>query len=101
MISQMFFVTNRGDVIMNRDFRQDLPKDTPAVFFRKFKLEGDELSPIFQDRGVNFFYLNCDHFCIVATSGHNACPAMAQTILYRIRNVLSDLIGVLDEKSLR
>ena len=71
------------------------------MFFRKFKLEGGELSPIFQDRGVNFFYLNCDHFCIVATSGNNASPAMVQTILYQIRNVLGDLIGVLDEKSLR
>ena len=34
MISQLFILSKRGDVIVNRDFRGDLIKETPEIFYR-------------------------------------------------------------------
>ena len=38
MISQIFFLSARGDTVINRDFRSDLIKNTPELFYRKVKL---------------------------------------------------------------
>lgn len=37
MISQIFFLSSRGDILINRDFRSDLFKETPETFFRNIK----------------------------------------------------------------
>ncbi len=47
MISQIFFLSTRGDTIINRDFRSDLIKNTPELFYRKVKLAKGDSEPIF------------------------------------------------------
>jgi AP-4 complex subunit mu-1 len=42
MISQIFILSARGDSIINRDFRSDLIKNTPELFYRRVKMsKGD------------------------------------------------------------
>jgi AP-4 complex subunit mu-1 len=42
MISQIFILSARGDTIINRDFRSDLIKNTPELFYRQVKMsKGD------------------------------------------------------------
>lgn len=101
MISQLFFVTVRGDTIMKKDYRKELPASTPETFFRRFKLEGASLPPVFQEGGVTFFYSDCSSFCIVATCIKNTSPALVFCILARLKVVISDICGVLDEKNMR
>lgn len=47
MISQLFILSERGDTIINRDFRSDLIKNTPELFFREVKLHSGDAPPLF------------------------------------------------------
>jgi len=42
--------------LIKRDFRKDLIKETPEVFFRKVKLSGADPTPIFNVEGINYVY---------------------------------------------
>jgi hypothetical protein len=57
MISQLFILSARGDTIINRDFRSDLIKNTPELFFRNVKLHNGDAPPLFNLEGINFAYL--------------------------------------------
>nr|ACG33410.1 hypothetical protein [Zea mays]ACG46858.1 hypothetical protein [Zea mays] len=39
MIPQFFFLSQRGDHIVFRDYRGEVPKGSAEIFFRKVKLE--------------------------------------------------------------
>jgi hypothetical protein len=47
----------RGDILINRDLRGDLFKDTPEIFFRNVKLAKEDQPPIFNIDGVNYIFL--------------------------------------------
>jgi AP-4 complex subunit mu-1 len=47
MISQFFILSSRGDIIINRDFRSDLIKNTPELFFRNVNLYQGDPPPLF------------------------------------------------------
>lgn len=57
MISQVFMLSARGDILINRDLRGDLFKDTPEIFFRNVKLAKEDHPPIFNIDGVNYIFL--------------------------------------------
>ena len=57
MLSQIFILSARGDTIINRDFRSDLIKNTPELFFRNVKMYQGDAPPIFNLEGINFAYL--------------------------------------------
>ncbi len=42
MISQFFILSGRGDVLINRDLRGELMRDTPEIFYRNVKLGSDD-----------------------------------------------------------
>ena len=60
MISQFFILSPRGDTIIKKDFRYDVPKVAPEVFFRtvKFwKYDGEKAPPVFNEEGVNYLHI--------------------------------------------
>jgi len=60
MISQLFILSPRGDVIINKQFRLDVPvKITTEVFFRtvKFWTDGDKAPAVFNEDGVNYVHV--------------------------------------------
>lgn len=46
MFSQIFILSPRGDTIINRDFRSDLPKSAAETFFRFAKLSKGDAPPL-------------------------------------------------------
>ena len=42
MISQIFFLSKRGDILVNRDYRNDLFKETPEIFYRNVKMSEEQ-----------------------------------------------------------
>eukprot|EP00959_Pyramimonas_sp_CCMP1952_P425127 8904726-Pyramimonas_sp.AAC.1 len=65
MISQFFVLSVRGDVIISRDYRYDVPKTSSETFFRKVKFwgrEGETAPPVFHADGVNYFHLKCEAY---------------------------------------
>lgn len=72
MISQIFILSLRGDNIIFRDYRSDVPKTSAEVFFRNFKFwkeqhakasasgtepSEEETPPVFNVDGVNYLWI--------------------------------------------
>lgn len=70
MISQIFFLSSRGDILVNRDYRGDLFKETPEIFYRNAKTL-DTSIPVFCYEGVNYIYLEKNSVYIVTTTRFN------------------------------
>ena len=69
--SQFFLLSPRGDSILFKDFRGELPKSTAEVFFRNVKFYGgkvQEAPPVFNIDGVNFIYVKTHGLLFVLTS---------------------------------
>lgn len=57
MFSQIFILSPRGDTIINRDFRSDLPKSTPETFFRFAKTFNADADPLGAVDGIQFAHI--------------------------------------------
>lgn len=59
MISQLFILSPRGDTIIKKEFRYDVPKVAPEVFFRavKFWKDGEKAPAVFNEDGVNYLHV--------------------------------------------
>ncbi|KAF5740156.1 AP-4 complex subunit mu [Tripterygium wilfordii] len=105
MISQFFVLSQRGDNIVFRDYRGEVPKGSAEIFFRKVKFWKDdgqeEAPPVFHVDGVNYFHVKVVGLLFVATTRVNVSPSLILELLQRIARVIKDYIGVLNEDSLR
>uniref|UniRef100_A0A0C9RHI8 TSA: Wollemia nobilis Ref_Wollemi_Transcript_21851_1933 transcribed RNA sequence n=1 Tax=Wollemia nobilis TaxID=56998 RepID=A0A0C9RHI8_9CONI len=105
MISQFFVLSQRGDNIVFRDYRGEVPKGSAEIFFRKVKFwksdDGEEAPPIFNVDGVNYLHVKVAGLLFVATTRVNVSPALVMELLQRIARVIKDYLGVLNEDSLR
>ena len=59
MLSQLFVLSPRGDTILKKEFRYDVPKVAPEVFFRavKFWKDGEKAPAVFNEDGVNYLHV--------------------------------------------
>ncbi|XP_047342152.1 AP-4 complex subunit mu-like [Impatiens glandulifera] len=105
MISQFFVLSQRGDNIVFRDYRGDIPKGSAEIFFRKVKFwnaDGEEEAPpVFNVDGVNYFHVKVAGLLFVATTRANIPPSLVFELLQRIARVTKDYLGILNEDSLR
>lgn len=76
MISQFFILSARGDIIINRDFRSDLVKNTHELFYRHVNLAQGDALPIFNIDGINFAYVKKSGLYIVGTSRFDSSPSV-------------------------
>ncbi|KAL4650032.1 hypothetical protein ACB092_01G057300 [Castanea dentata] len=105
MISQFFVLSQRGDNIVFRDYRGEVPKGSAEIFFRKVKFwkedgEGDA-PPVFNVDGVNYFHVKVAGLLFVATTRVNVSPSLVLELLQRIARVIKDYLGILNEDSFR
>ena len=101
MISQIFILSARGDILINRDLRGDLIKDTPEIFFRNVKLSKEDHPPIFNIDGVNYIFLHRYSIYVVATTRFNVSPSLILEYMSQITKVIKDFCGVLSEEAIR
>ncbi|XP_065847096.1 AP-4 complex subunit mu-like [Euphorbia lathyris] len=105
MISQIFVLSQRGDNIVFRDYRGEVPKGSAEIFFRKVKFwkedEGGDAPPLFNVDGVNYFHVKVATLLFVATTRLNLSPSLVLEFLQRSARVIKDYLGVLNEDSLR
>ena len=100
-ISQLFFLSLRGDTIIFRDFRRDINKKINEVFFRQVNLPENEAKPVFNCEGVNFVYVRKSDMYIVLATLDNISPVYYLEILDKLQKVIKDECGVLNEESIR
>ena len=101
MLSQLFVLSARGDIIITRDFRGDLVKGTNEVFFRKFKLWDGEPPPVFSVEGVNFMHVKRNGLYFVGTTTQNISPSYVFDVILNLIRVIKDYCGILSEESIR
>ncbi|VAH43717.1 unnamed protein product [Triticum turgidum subsp. durum] len=105
MISQFFVLSQRGDHIVFRDYRGEVPKGSAEIFFRKVKFwnedEAEEAPPVFNIDGVNYVHVKVAGLFFVVTTMVNISPSLLLELLQRIARVTKDYLGVLNEDSLR
>ena len=104
MYSQLVILTPRGDVIINKQFRLDVPvKITTEVFFRtvKFWKDGDKAPAVFNEDGVNYVHVKVAGLFVAATTRKNVSPSLVLELLHRVAKVIKDYCGVLSEDALR
>jgi AP-4 complex subunit mu-1 len=101
MISQLFILSARGDTIINRDFRSDLIKNTPEIFFRNVKLYKGDAPPIFNIDGINFAYVKKTGLYLVGTSRFDIQPSIILEVLNKISKIIKDFCGIISEEAIR
>ena len=88
-ISQFYILSQRGDTIITRDFRGDVPKGTAEIFFRKATLwrQGEDTPPIFHSAGVNYLFVKKNGLFFVCTSQTNSNATLIIELLNKIAKV--------------
>jgi len=103
-VSQFFVLSPRGDTILSRDYRGDLPRSTSEIFFRNVKFwqgKQQDAPPIFHLDGINYMYIKKNGLYFVFTNKVNISPTLVLELLTRITKVFKDYAGVLSEESIR
>ena len=98
--SQFFILSSRGDVIIFRDYRGDLPKSTPEHFFRVTRKD-KALPPFFVSDGVSYLFQQQKGLFFVLTSKGNCSPSFTAALLSRISQVIKDYCGMNSEEAIR
>jgi len=98
MFSQLFLLSLRGDVLIFKDFRNDIGRWTTESFFRA-SAKGDE--PIFSIDGIQFIYTKHNGMYFVLVAKTNVSPSLSLELLNCVAMVIKDYCGVLNEEAVR
>ena len=101
MISQLFVLSSRGDVLVNRDFRADLPHGTPELFYRQLRRGEPGQPAAFALEGVAFFFLRRAGLFLVCTARQPPAAALALELLEQLAALVRSFCGALSEEALR
>eukprot|EP00918_Siedleckia_nematoides_P065696 GHVU01142975.1.p1 GENE.GHVU01142975.1~~GHVU01142975.1.p1 ORF type:complete len:358 (+),score=32.09 GHVU01142975.1:26-1099(+) len=101
MISQFCVLSPRGDTIISRDFRGDIPKGAGEIFFRQVKFSSGDAPPICNIDGVNYFFIKRNSLYFVVMTRVNVSPSYMLDFIERTTRVFKDFCGVLNEEAIR
>ncbi len=95
-ISAIFFLDVKGRVIVYRDFRGDVsPKSAERFITRLNELEeNSKQSPIIQDEGVTYIYLQVSNLYILAVTRTNVNAAAVVVFLHSLVDVFKHYFQV-------
>jgi AP-4 complex subunit mu-1 len=102
IFSQFFVLSARGDTIVSRDYRGDVGKGVPEIFFQAVKhVSRGDPSPIFTVDGIHFVFTKQNGLYFVLVSRRNVSPFYATELLIRLVKIFRDYCGIVTEESLR
>jgi AP-4 complex subunit mu-1 len=101
-VSQFYILSARGDTIINKDYRGDIPPGSQEIFFRKMKFWGKgDAPPVFNEGGMNFLFMKKNGLYFVATTKCNISPSLILELIDRLTKIFKDYCGVLTEEAIR
>lgn len=101
MIQQFFVLSNRGDVLINKEFLPGLQMNVTEAFYREVLKEENAQKPAFNFQGANFYYLKRETiYLVVSTLSNDSCLGLISALL-KIEAMLQDFCGTLSEDSVR
>ena len=96
-LSQLFILSPRGDTIIRRDYRHDVPNSAAETFFRKIKFWGsdslvktagtsagigtEEAPPIFSVEGVHYVHIKSGGLLLCGCTRLNIVPSLVIELL--------------------
>ena len=100
--SAIYFLDQKGKIIISRDYRGDVNSTITERFQRKV-LELDErlLKPVLTDKDVTFIWIRVNNIYMVAVAKGNPNVALVLTFLYKMKNVFESYFKELEDESLR
>ena len=125
MLSQFFILSPRGDALVTKDFRRDLPRRTHETFYRTVRAwarsrrreDGEEdaeesamrehsreysgAPAVFREDGVNYAHVKASGLYFVATTTRNASGSVILELLHRLARLVKDYCGALTEDAVR
>jgi AP-4 complex subunit mu-1 len=101
MYSEFYVLSPRGDTIISKRYRRDVPKGSSEIFFRKVKFWEGDPPPAFIIDGTSYIFVKKASLYFVVTTQFNVSPSLAVELLHRIARVIKDYCGVLNEEAIR
>jgi len=105
-VSEFYILSPRGDTIISREYRNNVPEGSSEVFFRNMKFwkgedGGKEAPPCFHLDGVNYVFIKQSSLYFVCTTKFNVSPNFILELLSRLAKLFKDYCGVLSEEAIR
>ena len=100
--SAIYFIDQKGKIIISRDYRGDMSSTITERFQRKV-LELDErtLKPVLTDRDVTFIWIRVNNIYVVAVARGNPNVALVMAYLHKLKHVFETYFKELEDESLR
>jgi len=100
--SAIYFLDQKGKIIISRDYRGDVGQNITERFQRKV-LEMDErtLKPVFTEKDTTFIWIRVNNIYIVTVSKGNPNATLIFSFLHRMVDVFTSYFKELEDESLR
>ena len=101
-ISAIYFLDQKGKIIISRDYRGETGANITDKFQRKV-LEQDErlMKPVFTAKDITYIWIKVNNIFVVSVAKGNPNVAMVLTFLYKVRDVFCSYFKELEDESLR
>jgi AP-1 complex subunit mu len=100
--SAVFILDAKGKIIINRNYRGDIPMTVAEKFSQYIsETEEEELRPVVVDNGIIFVYVKYNNLYLLAVTKRNANAAVMVLFLYRLVHVFKNYFKELEEESIR
>lgn len=101
MISALFILNQKGEVLISKLFRPDLKRSIADIFRIHVISNPDVRSPIITLGSTSFFHVRHQNLFLTAVTKTNANAALVFEVLYRVINITRSYFGKLDEEAVK
>merc|ERR1711991_1262231 len=103
MASAVFILNLKGQVLISRNYKGDVPMSCVDQFMLKLlEMEAsEEVVPVFEVNKVSYMYVTLPSLYLLAVTKRYANVAMVMTFLHRFAGVLGEYFNEVEEESVR
>merc|ERR1711959_459222 len=100
--SAVFILDAKGKIIINRNYRGDVPMTVAEKFSQYIsETEEEDLRPVVVDNGIIYVYVKYNNLYLLAVTKRNANATVMLLFLYRLVHVFENYFKELEEESIR
>lgn len=100
--SAIYFLDQKGKIIISRDYRGEVGSNITEKFQRKvLELDDRLVKPVFTEKDITYMWIRVNNIYIVAVAKGNPNVALVFSFLYKMQEVLTDYFKELEDESLR
>lgn len=100
--SAIYFLDQKGKIIISRDYRGDMNSTITERFQRKvLELDERRLTPVLVDKDVCFVWIRVNNIYVVAVARGNPNVVLILTFLHKLKVVFEQYFKELEDESLR